>query len=678
MAPFTVTFTNTSSGWVTNSFWDFGDGATSNTMAASVAHTYDAGGNISVELIVSGPGGVSTNTRVGYLAVAPPCNYPLSGTNASFGATGGSDIVAVTPYTNVCAWTASSNDAWIQIADGGVSTTGSALVAYTVLSNAASSSSRVGTMTIAGQTFTVTQAGDTTSPTVALTSPTTGIVSNTVAVSATATDDVAVVQVEFYRDDGVLLGTDSTLPYTVNFNTATVSDGSHCFHAEARDAAGNVSSSPTNCVTVDNDAPSVPTGLAASAVATNQIYLSWHAANDGGSGVAGYRVFRDGTQIATTAGTNHTDSGLAIGTEHCYRVAAYDSVGRVSAQSAEACAQSFVRPGSLLGTYNGLAIQTNGPSHASSGSLTLVITKTGSFAAKLAMGGGKASFKGQFDAGGNATNTVVRKGLSSLQVVLHLDLTYGTDQITGTISDGVFTSEVLADRAVYGRTNPCPLAGVYTLVLVPPEGSDPDFPQGYGHGTLTVAATGGGKLSGVLGDGTKIKGNLPVSKHGTWPLYNVLYKKQGACLGWVTFGTNATLEATVDWFRPSLPGSAWYPAGFTTNVTLVGEKYVSASAAESGAAGNRQITLDGGNLASSIVETVTVDAVGHVMVLPPNNESLTMTLQLKTGQFSGSFTHPALNETIDFKGAVLQNSNAGAGHFFGTNESGSVILEPTP
>jgi hypothetical protein len=462
----------------------------------------------------------------------------------------------------------------------------------------------------------------------------------------------------------------------MNFNTAAVGDGSHCFSAEARDAAGNAGSSVPSCVTVDNNAPSVPTGLAAVAVATNQIHLSWNASSDSGSGLAGYRVCRDGASIATTAGTNYLDVGLATGTEHCYTVAAYDNVGRVSDSSAESCAQSFVTTGSMLGRYNGLTIQTNEPSHASSGSLRLVITKTGSYAGKLTIGGGQAAFKGQFDASGNATNTVVRKGLSPLQVVLHLDLAYGTDQVTGTISDGGFTSEVLADRATYGRENPCPLAGEYTLVLVPPEQSPAVLPQGYGYGTLTVAETGSAKLSGVLGDGTKIKGKVPVSKHGTWPLYNALYRNQGACIGWVTFCTNDTIEATVDWFRPSLPGSAYYPAGFTTNVTLIGEKY--RPAAGSGSVSQRQITLDGGNLASSIVETVAVDAVGNVVVLPPNHENLTLTLQLKTGQFTGGFTHPSLNESIGFAGAILQNSNAGAGHFLGTNESGAVVLEPLP
>ena len=304
--------------------------------------------------------------------------------------------------------------------------------------------------------------------------------SNTIAVSATATDDVAVVKVEFYRDGGVLLGTVTTPPYSVNFDTTTVGDGSHCFYAKAYDAANNVSSSSTNCVTVDNNAPSVPAGLTATAVSTNQINLSWSASSDGGgSGVAGYKVFRDGTQIATTAGTNYSDVGLAGATEYCYKVAAYDNVGRVSAQSAEACAQTFVRPGSLLGTYNGLVIQTNAPSHASSGSIKLVVSKTGSFAANLTMGGVKSAFKGQFDASGNATNTVMRKGLNSLQVILHLDLATAPIRSRERFRTACLRRSCWPTGRCTASTNPCPWAGSYTVVLVPPEGSDPNIPQGY-------------------------------------------------------------------------------------------------------------------------------------------------------------------------------------------------------
>ena len=85
-------------------------------------------------------------------------------------------------------------------------------------------------------------------------------------------------------------------------------------------------------------------------------------------------------------------------------------------------------------------------------------------------------------------------------------------------------------------------------------------------------------MTGVLSDGTKIVVRVvPLSKHGTWPLYQALYKNGGASIGWVTISTSNTVDATVDWFRPPMPTSVYFPAGFTTNVTLLGEKYVKRS-----------------------------------------------------------------------------------------------------
>ena len=160
--------------------------------------------------------------------------------------------------------------------------------------------------------------------------------------------------------------------------------------------------------------------------------------------------------------------------------------------------------------------------------------------------------------------------MNPLQVNLHLDPVDDADQITGTVSDGVFTSEVLAYRNVFGAMAHCPLAGSFTVVLQPPEGSDPTVPGGFGYGTLTVTPTGLGRMIGFLADGTKINVSVPLSKHGTWPLYQALYKNQGACIGWVTFGTNSSVGATMDWFRPPISSSSYFPAGFTTNVTLLG------------------------------------------------------------------------------------------------------------
>jgi hypothetical protein len=56
-----------------------------------------------------------------------------------------------------CAWTGSSNDAWLTITAGG-NGNGNGNLTYSAAANS-SASQRVGTLTVAGQTFTVTQAG---------------------------------------------------------------------------------------------------------------------------------------------------------------------------------------------------------------------------------------------------------------------------------------------------------------------------------------------------------------------------------------------------------------------------------------------------------------------------------------------------------------------------------------
>src|SRR5260221_28482 len=82
---------------------------------------------------------------------------------------------------------------------------------------------------------------DTTPPTVSITAPANGAtVKGTVTVTASASDNVGVVGVQFLLDDGVSGSAEATTaPYSVSWNTATASDGSHKITAVARDAAGN-------------------------------------------------------------------------------------------------------------------------------------------------------------------------------------------------------------------------------------------------------------------------------------------------------------------------------------------------------------------------------------------------------------------------------------------------------
>ena len=98
-------------------------------------------------------------------------------------------------------------------------------------------------------------APDTTPPTTSITAPTNGAtVSGTVNVTASASDNVGVTNVEFYIDDA-LAGSDATSPYAFSWNTTGLVNGSsHTIVSKAYDAANNVGTSGTVTVTVNNGA----------------------------------------------------------------------------------------------------------------------------------------------------------------------------------------------------------------------------------------------------------------------------------------------------------------------------------------------------------------------------------------------------------------------------------------
>jgi endonuclease/exonuclease/phosphatase family metal-dependent hydrolase len=100
---------------------------------------------------------------------------------------------------------------------------------------------------------------DTTRPSVAITAPSAGAtVSGPVTVTADASDNVAVAGVQF-KLDGQNLGTeDTTSPYSVEWDTLSATNSSHDLTAVARDAAGNVTTSVTVTVTVNNPTGSNP------------------------------------------------------------------------------------------------------------------------------------------------------------------------------------------------------------------------------------------------------------------------------------------------------------------------------------------------------------------------------------------------------------------------------------
>lgn len=96
---------------------------------------------------------------------------------------------------------------------------------------------------------------DGTAPTVEITAPAaSATVDGTIAVEATADDNLGVTAVRFLAD-GVLIDSDGEAPYSVEWDTTDSANGDVVLTAEASDAAGNVGTSEEVTVTVANAAP---------------------------------------------------------------------------------------------------------------------------------------------------------------------------------------------------------------------------------------------------------------------------------------------------------------------------------------------------------------------------------------------------------------------------------------
>lgn len=155
-----------------------------------------------------------------------------------------------------------------------------------------------------------------------------------------STDNVAVTGYRVYRD-GSSIGTSATTSFSDGGRAGSTA---YSYQVLAYDGVPNDSglTSVINVTTPDSIAPSTPTGLTATAVSPSQINLSWSASTDtGGSGLAGYRVYRNGSLVGSAATTSFGDTSLAASTLYSYNVAAYDNATNTSAQSSAASATTW-------------------------------------------------------------------------------------------------------------------------------------------------------------------------------------------------------------------------------------------------------------------------------------------------------------------------------------------------
>lgn len=300
-------------------------------LSAATAYTFevrarDGANNVGAASI----GTFSTPDTSAPTAPGTPSFTNLTMTSATVNWSAASDNVGVAGYQyrlNASSWQSLGNVLSINL-------TGlSAATAYTVQVRARDAASNFGAAS--SSSFTTPDIAPPSAPTgLTASAPASGTVN---LVWTAATDNVSVAGYKIFRNSAQI-ATSAATSYSDGTTTGTTT---YSYTVSAYDTAGNASaqSSGVNVTTPDTLTPSAPGGLAAAAASPTRINLSWTGSSDsGGSGLAGYRIYRGGVSLATTAATSHADTSVAGGTTYSYTVAAYDNASNISGSSNTASA----------------------------------------------------------------------------------------------------------------------------------------------------------------------------------------------------------------------------------------------------------------------------------------------------------------------------------------------------
>jgi hypothetical protein len=225
------------------------------------------------------------------------------------------------------------------------------------------------------QTSVVVQTKDISPPTIPTNVKATATSWQQISLSWSASTDVGSAGMSGYRvyrrnkltDPLTLIASPTTTSYV---NQGLSGSTSYTYYVSAVDKAGNESavSAPAPATTLqvpDTTPPSVPTNLKGTAVSGTWINLTWNASQDnvGGTGLAGYEIFRNGVKIGSSTVASYSDQSVSAATTYTYQVLAYDAATPInrSALSAGVPVASLdtIRP-SAPGVPTFSAITTSG------------------------------------------------------------------------------------------------------------------------------------------------------------------------------------------------------------------------------------------------------------------------------------------------------------------------------
>lgn len=645
----------------TNGLLTFGPGVTSQHFFVPIIDDTAHEGNETVLVELSG-GSLNDSFIETTLTITDndSCAYGLSTNTVIFAADGGiANPIAVTA-TAGCDWSAVNTTAgttWIGIVSEPSETGGEVVLSCDPNSG---TTPRTAKLNIAGKAVTVTQLPpDVIAPTVTITTPTANArhTNDTIFVTGKATDNVGVTLVEARLENEA--GNSDYIPAsgTENWSVALggLIPGINTIRVRARDAVHP----PVEVVR-----PVIYVEVSALTLITN--------------GVGSVTPLRNGAllDVGKSYTVRATTDKAHLFTGWSGFIDSTENPFTFTMQTGFVLQANFqINPFiAVADVYNGLCYDFETNRHASSGFLTVKSTELGAFSARLTVGGARHSFSGSFAPDGKATNTVTRIGTNALTLNLATDLTGGSDQITGTISDGNWTVSILCNRDWFNKkSNLAPYAGKFTVVIPGDDEHADTEPGGFSFGTVTVDGGGRVSLKATLADGTKLTQGTTLSKDGRWPLYAPLYSGSGSVLSWVMFaeGDEASFTGTLNWTKPAIAREKFYSNGFAVQHDLTGSSYLvptnSTDAVLKFDLG--KVSFTAGNLADDFDNDVSLI---NNKVTNLDTNKLNLSINLASGLFTGSVTTSDGSKNFPFKGAVYQKQNQGWGFFLGTNQSGQV------
>ena len=240
-----------------------------------------------------------------------------------------------------------------------------------------------------------------------------------------------------------------------------------------------------------------------------------------------------------------------------------------------------------------------------------------------------------------------------------------------------------------------PGPGRYTLLITSTETSGP-IPQGSGYGIVTLTPAGVISVAGRLPDnepfhsvgllaGGITQNQFLIEKDLVYP---DTAKGDKGFIGSTLIFSNAPGISDVTgigyfWEHPNLPGRPYNL--FTTGLSVIGSRYTPPTKGGSILPGFISGTIqlsDSATLSPSgsgtLSKNVILNSQNRFLVTDPGSDRLSLSVDSKNGNFSGTFLYPGRNRTISFAGVLFQDQTCGAGFFIGPAGSGSVLLKPQP